>query len=234
MGVDGITNNTTVTTNTDTNGKNKPSNNDIDMKDFYIYDEEGNIIGVDHAKLAAAQNQARIASEMQGIQMESMQIQQDRFVREAQVTAVKKAEEAEEAADKQAEITGTIDDINDYINYQGNQGFDLSSFSSEYAQDVKELEKLAEQLTKPNASNTTVINGSAKFISKANDVKEQGKTIAEQIKEEENAEVSVDTDKYNEIYNLETYETENFFANNPFMDSELATTDVDEDEKAVA
>ena len=223
MGVDGITNNTTVTTNTDTNGKNKPSNNDIDMKDFYIYDEEGNIIGVDHAKLAAAQNQARIASEMQGIQMESMQIQQDRFVREAQVTAVKKAEEAEEAADKQADI-----------NYQGNQGFDLSSFSSEYAQDVKELEKLAEQLTKPNASNTTVINGSAKFISKANDVKEQGKTIAEQIKEEENAEVSVDTDKYNEIYNLETYETENFFANNPFMDSALATTDVEEDEKAVA
>ncbi len=235
MGVDGITNNTTTTTNTDqSTRRNSSSQNGIDMKDFYIYDEEGNIIGIDSAKLAAAQNEARIASEMQGVQMASMQIEQDTFIREAQEEATRNAEEAEEAEDAQTDITGTIDDVNAYINYQESQGLDLAGYSSEYEQDVVELQRLAEELTKASASNTTVINGSAVFVSRAQDVEEQGKTITEQIKENENAEATADADKYNEIYNLETYETENFFTNNPFMESAFNTSDIEEEDTVAA
>ncbi len=233
MSVDGITN-VTINTETNTNKKNTTTKTEINMKDFYIYDAEGNIIGVDEAKLAAAQQQGKIAGEMQGIQMASIQIEHDSFVRAAKEDAAKKESETEEAEDIKANVVGTINDVNMYINYQNSQGFDLSSFNSEYAQDVRELQKLANELTKATASNTTVLNGSAQFIAKAQDVQEQGKSITEQLKENENTEASVNTDKYNETYNLETYETENFFTNNQFMTSAFETSDVEEEDNVFA
>lgn len=201
-----------------------------ELKEMFIYDENGKIIGVKSAE----NTMDKIASEMQGIQMESMKVIHDRFVREAEATAAKNAATAEEASSKQTEVTKSYKDVTDIINALGAGGLDIEEFAPDYAKDANILKQMAEELTKPNASNTAVLNGVAKFMTAAQEFEEDMDSVKEQAKEAENEEAGVDADKYFETYNFETHETENYFANNPFWNSAFDTTEVEEDDVAVA
>ncbi len=201
-----------------------------DLKDMFIYDEDGNIIGIKDSEKGLD----KIAAEMQGIQMESMKVVHDRFVREAEANAAKNAATAEEASSKQTEVTKSYKDVTDMINTLGAGSLEIEEFAPDYVKDANILKRLAEELTKPNASNTTVINGAAKFMGKVKDFEDTMNTAKEQMKEAENAEVGTDADAYYEAYSLETYETDNYFANNPFWSSAFETTEVEEDDMAVA
>ncbi len=201
-----------------------------ELKEMFIYDENGNIIGVKSKETTMD----KIAAEMQGIQMESMKVIHDRFVREAEATAAKNAAAAEEASSKQTEVTKAYKDVTDMINALGTAGLDIEEFAPDYAKDANILKQMAEELTKPNASNTTVLNGVAKFMAAAQDFEEGMDNVKEQEKETENAEAGIDADKYFETYNFETHETENYFAGNPFWNSAFDTTEVEEDDMAVA
>ena len=201
-----------------------------DLKEMFIYDENGNIIGVKEAEKSLD----KISAEMQGIQMESMKVVHDRFIRDAEKAAAKNAAATEEATSKQSEITKSYKDVTDMVNALGTANTEIEEFAPDYLKDANILKKLAEELTKPNASNTTILNGVAKFMTKVKDFELNINNAKEQIKESENEDASIDTDKYFEAYNFETHETDNYFANNPFWSSAFETTEVEEDDMAVA
>ena len=201
-----------------------------DLKEMFIYDENGNIIGVKEAEKSLD----NISAEMQGIQMESMKVVHDRFIRDAEKAAAKNAAATEEATSKQSEITKSYKDVTDMVNALGTANTEIEEFAPDYLKDANILKKLAEELTKPNASNTTILNGVAKFMTKVKDFELNINNAKEQIKESENEEASIDTDKYFEAYNFETHKTDNYFANNPFWSSAFETTEVEEDDMAVA
>lgn len=200
-----------------------------DLKDMFIYDEDGNIIGIKDSEKGLD----KIATEMQGIQMESMKVVHDRFVREAEANAAKNAATAEEASTKQTEVTKSYKDVTDMINALGVGSVEIEEFAPDYVKDANILKRLAEELTKPNASNTAVINGATKFLGKVKDFEDSMNTAKEQMKETENEEAGIEIDAYYEAYKLETYETENFFTNQSWI-SAYETTEVEEDDMAVA
>ena len=204
----------------------------IDVEEYYEYDDEGNVTGVDIQKLSAAINEAMSA------QTNTTAVSQDdEFVR---TTAVEDEENQE--AD---ELQTTIDkDYNKAVmNYLPGINMDADSLSDE-GKIVDEWENIREQadkLTSVDASNATVLQGVNSFLEELETlVKTTKYFVAEKNSEEEaNSFLSLKTiediqDEQNAIQTYEAEQHDNPFASNPFYNSALTTFTLEDEEEPAA
>jgi hypothetical protein len=183
---------------------------------IFLYDENGNIIGIDQSKVSQDNAQTDV--------LKYMEQKNDAFVREEEA----KAEEANVAKKKQNIISeehkvvkSVVSDVLEKISAGG---YDV------FKREASDINMMAEKLTSANASNTTVIESVKKFQSKAKELEEEAQEYKEKTKAEDKKEsiFSLETkeEKEQQENKIEVYRVEeDLLANNPFYKSALETSE---------
>lgn len=184
---------------------------------IFLYDENGNIIGIDQSKVAQDNAQTDV--------LKYMEQKNDAFVREEEDA---KAEEANTAKKKQNIISeehkAVKSVVSDVLEKISAGGYDV------FKREASDINMMAEKLTSANASNTTVIESVKKFQSKAKELEEKAQEYKEKTKAEDKKEsiFSLETkeEKEQQENKIEVYRAEeDLLENNPFYKSALETSE---------
>ncbi len=201
----------------------------IDVKKYYVYDEQGNQTGIDYSKLNMAINlkkeeQNNISNNNSG---------SDTFYSSMTETQSSVDNNKKEAKNSKKEIENNFDDaVKKYSEF-----FDIDAKSTtqegKIAKQWEEAEAKANKLTSVTASDTTILEGVKEFITKLTNLVNDTKNFkaSEEFEADKESAISLNTlrdlqERQNKIsVYTEDAEEENILGNNPFLKSAFETTD---------
>ena len=201
----------------------------IDVKKYYVYDEQGNQTGIDYSKLNMAINlkkeeQNNISNNNSG---------SDTFYSSTTETQSSVDNNKKEAKNSKKEIENNFDDaVKKYSEF-----FDIDAKSTtqegKIAKQWEEAEAKANKLTSVTASDTTILEGVKEFITKLTNLVNDTKNFkaSEEFEADKESAISLNTlrdlqERQNKIsVYTEDAEEENILGNNPFLKSAFETTD---------
>lgn len=212
------------------------------IEDYYIYDEKGNFVGIDYQKLYSQAGEQMDEFKSMGVTLNVNSL--DSFVNTAK--AKKESEEEEKAKENKSiiessskSVTETYKEVTNALNLT--KGSEHAEEEAYLKSQVYNLQAISFDLTKTNASNTTIIESAKEFQYKAKKLEEDITAFQAAASAEPEKATSFSLETEEEIYNKENElaaneveaEIPDLLDNNPFWNNALETF-AGEEEKTAA